>query len=84
MVCAVFSIRGMLFNLSPPMRGFLQRPRFCRQTIDWRACSVRNIGSTTTGVLYALTVASSPARPAPEDALHKSHHAKSGFRNPWE
>ncbi|KAJ5137241.1 hypothetical protein N7476_008690 [Penicillium atrosanguineum] len=66
------------------MRGFLQRPRLCRQTLDWRAYSVRNMGSTTTGVLYALTVASSPARPAPEDALQKSHHAQSGFRNPWE
>lgn len=42
------------------------------------------MGSTATGVLYALTVATSPARPAPEDASKKSHHAKSGFRNPWE
>jgi hypothetical protein len=66
------------------MRGFLQRPRLCPQTTNWRAFSVRHMGSTTTGVLYALTVASSPARPAPEDALQKSHHAKSGFRNPWE
>ncbi|KAJ5174618.1 uncharacterized protein N7482_000495 [Penicillium canariense] len=42
------------------------------------------MSSTTTGVLYALTVATSPARPTPEDASAKSHHAKSGFRNPWD
>ncbi|EPS30119.1 hypothetical protein PDE_05069 [Penicillium oxalicum 114-2] len=42
------------------------------------------MGSTTTGVLYTLSVASSPVRPAPNDASAKSHHASSGFRNPWD
>ncbi|KAJ5692868.1 N-acyl-phosphatidylethanolamine-hydrolyzing phospholipase D [Penicillium macrosclerotiorum] len=42
------------------------------------------MSSTTTGVLYALSVATTPSRPAPEDATAKSHHAKSGFRNPWD
>ncbi|KAJ6166889.1 N-acyl-phosphatidylethanolamine-hydrolyzing phospholipase D [Penicillium chermesinum] len=44
----------------------------------------RMMGSTTTQVLYALTVATSPKRPVPEDAALKSHHAASGFRNPWD
>lgn len=42
------------------------------------------VSTEGTEVLYALTVAKSPARPSPEDVLKKSHHAKSGFRNPWE
>lgn len=66
------------------MRGFLLRPRFPPPVSPWRLSSVRNMGSTTTQVLYGLSVASAPTRPAPEDALKKSHHAKSGFRNPWE
>lgn len=66
------------------MRGFLQRPLSLPPLTSWRFSSVRNMGSTTTQVLYGLSVASAPTRPAPEDALKKSHHAKSGFRNPWE
>ncbi|KAJ5643625.1 N-acyl-phosphatidylethanolamine-hydrolyzing phospholipase D [Penicillium longicatenatum] len=42
------------------------------------------MGSTTTQILYALTVATTPTRAAPEDASKKSHHAESGFRNPWD
>ncbi|KAJ5749221.1 uncharacterized protein N7511_010917 [Penicillium nucicola] len=39
---------------------------------------------TAATVLYALTVSSAPARPGPEDVLEKTHHTKSGFRNPWD
>ncbi|KAJ5708768.1 hypothetical protein N7493_010102 [Penicillium malachiteum] len=42
------------------------------------------MGVTTTEILYALTVATASTRPAPEDAAQKSHHGKSGFRNPWD
>ena len=67
------------------MRGFRPHHRLFRLPNLWRASlPVRRMGSTATQVLYALTVATSPTRPAPEDALQKSHHAKSGFRNPWE
>ncbi|KAJ5105933.1 hypothetical protein NUU61_003280 [Penicillium alfredii] len=67
------------------MRRFVQRsPRLWR-TNNWCASSsVRNMSTTTSTVLYALTVAPTSARPGPEDALQKSHHAKSGFRNPWD
>lgn len=62
----------------PPLTRRIQYKRVIHPTI-------RNMSTgPTTEVLYALTVAKSPARPSPEDVLKKSHHAKSGFRNPWE
>ncbi|KAJ5266948.1 N-acyl-phosphatidylethanolamine-hydrolyzing phospholipase D [Penicillium angulare] len=42
------------------------------------------MGVTTTEILYALSVATTSNRPAPEDATQKSHHTASGFRNPWD
>jgi hypothetical protein len=50
-----------------------------------RAFQTRKMNTAAANeVLYALTVGNAPNRPGPQDALEKSHHAKTGFRNPWE
>lgn len=47
--------------------------------------AIRNMNTAAVNeVLYALTVGNAPIRPSPEDVLEKSHHTKTGFRNPWE
>lgn len=42
------------------------------------------MSSSTSAVLYAVTISSSPAGAVPDDASKKAHHLKGGFRNPWE
>jgi hypothetical protein len=69
------------------MRLLLRSPLTRRTQYPRRAINpaMRNLSiPPTSEVLYALTVANSPARPSPEDVLKKSHHAQNGFRNPWE
>ncbi|KAJ5293732.1 hypothetical protein N7508_008553 [Penicillium antarcticum] len=69
-----------------PMRFFSQHSPFRRRAPHQRAHSTIRKMSTPTAatVLYALTVSNSPVRPGPEDVSEKSHHTKSGFRNPWD
>lgn len=42
------------------------------------------MSSTTSAILYALTVSASPASTVPDDAGSKPHHGKGRFQNPWE
>lgn len=42
------------------------------------------MSSSTTAVLYAITITTSPASPGPDDVSKKSHHLKVGFTNPWD
>lgn len=42
------------------------------------------MSSTTSAILYALTVSASPASTVPDDAAGKPHHGKGRFHNPWE
>ncbi|KAJ9380997.1 hypothetical protein DTO063F5_6448 [Paecilomyces variotii] len=42
------------------------------------------MSSSTSAVLYAVTISSSPAGAVPDDASKKAHHLKGGFRNPWD
>ena len=70
-----------------PMRFLFQHSPFSRRALYQRAprSTIRKMTTPTAAtVLYALTISNSPARPGPEDVLEKTHHTKSGFRNPWE
>lgn len=58
----------------PFIRGY---QRVCHPTRNMNTAAANE-------VLYALTVGNAPTRPSPEDVLEKSHHTKTGFRNPWE
>ncbi|KAH8691606.1 putative Zn-dependent hydrolase/oxidoreductase family protein [Talaromyces proteolyticus] len=45
----------------------------------------RNMTSSTSAILYALTVSATSPKPAvPEDAAAKAHHINGGYTNPWE
>ncbi|QKX60445.1 uncharacterized protein TRUGW13939_07590 [Talaromyces rugulosus] len=43
------------------------------------------MSSSTSAILYALTISATSPEPAvPDDAAGKPHHAKDGYTNPWE
>jgi hypothetical protein len=69
------------------MRALFQHSPFRRRALCRRTphSTIRTMSTPTAAtVLYALTVSNAPTRPGPEDVLEKTHHTKSGFRNPWE
>ncbi|EED13665.1 Zn-dependent hydrolase/oxidoreductase family protein, putative [Talaromyces stipitatus ATCC 10500] len=44
----------------------------------------RKMSSSTSAILYALTVSASPTASIPDDAASKPHHGKGRFHNPWD
>lgn len=68
------------------------RPFIRRLFATWRRgnrtpksfLSQRTMSSTTSAILYALTVSASPTSTVPDDAASKPHHGKGRFHNPWE
>lgn len=66
---------------------FLSRAQFLQRAFSRHTFhpAIRNMNTAAANeVLYALTVGKALTRPSPEDVLEKSHHTKTGFRNPWE